>query len=426
MTNTLTESDVVVVGGGVSGVNAALGAALTGASVTLIEKSGFLGGTATGGMVAAFNGCYWNDTLVTGGTARLIWDRLEHHGGGSGFKNYTAGKLTSAPLTFKVYPFDPELLKVSLDELLFEHGVQVILHAQGLCYGTDDAHSFVTFFGPGGTHTVKAKQVIDATAEAIIAESAGALIEETPVERRQPMTYMMRVSGVDIDTYSANSRDRRRDIVNQGIDRGEFFYRTVAHSESPANGDVFLLVTAVHGLDGRDPLGLSSAERQGRQQALTSLKYLIGNMPGFENASLVQLAPWIGQRESVRVRGIDRLTADAVATGADHPEAISYGGGPIDRHEGDSVRLVPPERPFAVPRGVLIPSGVPNLCVTGRTVGAEAGAMDGLRHMGGIMPLGHAAGVISALAATTGVEPKDVPYDSIRATLLDQGAILAV
>ncbi|MGO1181418.1 MAG: FAD-dependent oxidoreductase [Micrococcaceae bacterium] len=426
MTTPLTESDVVVVGGGVSGVNAALGAALTGASVTLIEKSGFLGGTATGGMVAAFNGCYWNDTLVTGGTARLILDRLEHHGGGAGFKDYTAGKLTSSPLTFKVYPFDPEILKISLDELLLEHGIQVILHAHGLCFSTDDQHSFVTFLGPTGTHTVKAKQVIDASSEAIIAESAGATIEDSPVDQRQPMTCMMRVAGVDIDVYGATSRDRRREIVSRGVESGDFFYRTVAHSESPANGDTFLLVTAVHGLDGRDPLGISVAERHGREQALTSLKYLIKNMPGFENASLVQLAPWIGQRESVRVRGVDRLTAEDVATGADHPEAISYGGGPIDRHEGDSVHLVPPARPFAVPRGVLIPRDVSNMCVTGRTVGVESGAMDGLRHMGGIMPLGHAAGVISALAASSGAQPADVPYDSIRATLIDQGAILSV
>ena len=85
-----------------------------------------------------------------------------------------------------------------------------------------------------------------------------------------------------------------------------------------------------------------------------------------------------------------------VAAGGDHDEAIAYGGGPIDRHVGDSVRLAAPERPFAVPRGIVVPRNTSRTCVAGRIVSTDAGAMDGLRHMGGMMPVGQAAGVVSA------------------------------
>jgi len=46
--------DVLVAGGGPSGIGAAVGAAKAGASVLLIEQYGFLGGMATAGMVNPF------------------------------------------------------------------------------------------------------------------------------------------------------------------------------------------------------------------------------------------------------------------------------------------------------------------------------------------------------------------------------------
>src|SRR3954454_13455550 len=45
------EADVLVVGGGPSGLGAAVGAARAGASVILVERYGFLGGNATAALV---------------------------------------------------------------------------------------------------------------------------------------------------------------------------------------------------------------------------------------------------------------------------------------------------------------------------------------------------------------------------------------
>ena len=45
------ETDVLVIGGGPAGIGAAIGAAKTGARVTLVERYGFLGGNATASLV---------------------------------------------------------------------------------------------------------------------------------------------------------------------------------------------------------------------------------------------------------------------------------------------------------------------------------------------------------------------------------------
>ncbi len=48
--------DVIVVGGGPAGLAAAIGAARAGAKTALIERFGYLGGTATASLMACING----------------------------------------------------------------------------------------------------------------------------------------------------------------------------------------------------------------------------------------------------------------------------------------------------------------------------------------------------------------------------------
>lgn len=416
--------DVVVVGGGPAGINAALGAARTGASVGLLERAGFLGGTATGGMVAAFNGFYWGDTLVTAGTASSIIEQLQENGGSEGFRSYTAGELTDSPFAFKVLPFDPEILKLTLDDLMIDAGVDVVHHVQAMSVKAMDGHvTELTYLGPVRTGRVTASQIVDATGEGTIAASAGARYLK-PSRPLQPMTLMMRVSGVDLDELNLLPKSKKRSVIQAGVHQGNLFYGTLAMSSSPRNGDVFLLMTSVHGRDGSDEFDLSAAETEGRLQARSTLAYLRSSMPGFQLAELAQLAPWIGVRETHRIEGRATLTGEEVRAGADHPEAISYGAGPIDRHKGDTVTLRAPASPFAVPYSVMIPLGVDNILVAGRAVSAEGLAMDGLRHMGGIMPLGHAAGVAAALAAAANCPPSNLDIQEVRAVLRQQGAIV--
>ena len=66
--------DVVVLGGGPSGLMAAAAAAKAGASRALLVESGVFGGMATAGLVARISVFRYNDELVVGG---LPWEFIK-------------------------------------------------------------------------------------------------------------------------------------------------------------------------------------------------------------------------------------------------------------------------------------------------------------------------------------------------------------
>src|SRR5256712_13756914 len=76
-TPVVAETDVLVVGGGPAGQAAAVAAARAGAEVMLLERFGYLGGLASGGMVLLLDDMCGEREVSVGGLALEIIDRLE-------------------------------------------------------------------------------------------------------------------------------------------------------------------------------------------------------------------------------------------------------------------------------------------------------------------------------------------------------------
>ena len=74
------EYDCIVCGGGCAGFVAAISAAREGLRVALVERYGFLGGTATAGYVVPISGFYFKEKRVVGGIAWEFVNRLEAQG----------------------------------------------------------------------------------------------------------------------------------------------------------------------------------------------------------------------------------------------------------------------------------------------------------------------------------------------------------
>src|SRR5262249_23411395 len=76
----VAETDVLVVGGGPAGQAAAVAAARAGAEVMLLERFGYLGGLASGGMVLLLDDMCGEREVSVGGLALEIIDRMARIG----------------------------------------------------------------------------------------------------------------------------------------------------------------------------------------------------------------------------------------------------------------------------------------------------------------------------------------------------------
>ncbi len=188
--------DVLVVGGGNAGCAAAIAAARHGARTLLVERYGFLGGTATAAMVGPWMTFHSGDERIVGGIAQEIVERLMRKGASPGHL------ADSSDYVATITPFDPEVHKALLFEMMREAGVALLLHAYFLdaLRRRRDALPARAFATVGGMRDVCAQpSSIDATADALVAASAGVPTQQGDERGRvQPATLIFRLSHVDL------------------------------------------------------------------------------------------------------------------------------------------------------------------------------------------------------------------------------------
>jgi hypothetical protein len=204
---------------------------------------------------------------------------------------------------------------------------------------------------------------------------------------------------------------------------------------TPVEGMTATIMTRVpstrrHGgrvVNATDPGLLTEAEMAGRRQALEYVRFLVDKVPGYERARLVGLGTQIGVRETRRVYGDARLTADDVLSARQFDDQIGLCGAPIeDHHEGAGTtwRYLPDGEVVGIPFQALLARDASNVLVAGRCFSATHDAHAAVRSMAQCMAMGQAAGTAAALAARDGADPRDLPFQRLRAALAGAGAIL--
>jgi hypothetical protein len=423
--------DVVVAGGGASGLVAAVAAARNGARTALVERSGCLGGTATSGMVAQWVGFYNGDVRVAGGIAYELTRRVQALGGSEGFRRYTMAEASAQPVTITNFPFNPEVVKIAADEIAREAGVDVLLHSQVARPLVNASRvEGLVLENVGGRGALRAAVVIDASGDAALAAAAGVPCagEETALRHvRQPCTLVFRMSNVDVATFRALPREHKRAIAVAGVQEGRLFWESLSFCSTPGETDAVCLMSRIPGIDALDAGDLTRAAQVGRQQVKSVVAFLRERVPGFERAILGGIAERVGVRETRRIEGRHTLTEEEIVGGKHFPDAVALGAGPMDLHEagGTGIALWMPPAPFEIPLGCLLPREVEGLVVTGRSISATREANGGARHMATAMCLGQAAGVYAALAARGEATLQAPAADKVRQLLRAQDALVS-
>jgi glycine/D-amino acid oxidase-like deaminating enzyme len=408
------ETEVLVVGGGTAGAAAAIAAARAGAETMLVERYGALGGIATGGLVILLltlddgEGRQVIRGLCQEVTERLAtrhaaffppaaeWGRADD----TLVERYRRWGLVwgSGPHRVRYsVAYDPEDLRLVLNEMVTAAGVRLLFHAWGCEPILEPAAqgaqrvAAVTFQGKHGRFAIRAKTVIDATGDGDLFAGAGCAYD---LERVLPWLWF-RMGGVH--------------DAEDAVASGGWYFHTLGE------GRVLLPWGATERIgrkiDATDPEDLTFAEVECRKQVMAEADRLRAEVPAFRDAHLCDVASQLGITESRRLRGayvlarddIDRAFADTVAiTG----HWTKYG-----------VR-------YAIPYRALRPEGIDNLLVAGRCISVDHRVHHATKEIPPCMATGEAAGTAAALAVRAGTTPAALDVGALRARLQQAGAIV--
>ncbi|BAS26325.1 FAD-dependent oxidoreductase [Limnochorda pilosa] len=155
-------------------------------------------------------------------------------------------------------------------------------------------------------------------------------------------------------------------------------------------------------------------------------------------------APWAlewvgmvpGKRESRRFLGDHVLTQQDVQEAVLFPDRVAYGGWPIDLHPPEGVFSPDPpcvqhglRQLYSIPLGSLYSRNVPNLFMAGRNISATHVAFASTRVMATCSVIGQAVGAAAARCLEEGLSPRELRNDPaalgrLQQTLLLQDAYL--
>jgi hypothetical protein len=441
-------AEVVVVGGGVAGVPAAVAAARSGADTLLVERYGALGGNLTIGLLEASMSFHdRKGRHIIGGIPDEIVQRLKAAGGTTGHVEDDVGYCGT------VTPYDPEELKMVCLEMTQEAGVRLLLHTwvvRAVREGLRFAGLLVE--NKSGRQGVWGQVFVDCSGDADVAALAGAefLKGREQDGLTQPMSILFKVGNVNVDDVLSYVTQHPEDfrlgkpprllrkspaihlwgfgrILEEGYASGALpFQRSEMHVLIlPDRKEAIINATRVAG-DGTRAEDLTRAEVVLRRQVKALVQYLCRACPGFERSYLMTTAMGAQVRETRRIVGEYTLTSEDVVRGTRFPDAVVQNDFPIDLHmpQGKGMEGQLTEAVHQIPYRCLVPKRLDGLLVAGRCVSATREALGAIRLTAPAMAMGQAAGTAAALAVRAGCAPRRVDVSLLRAELRKAGAIL--
>lgn len=418
-------SDVVVVGGGPAGVSAAVSAARNGASVTLLERYAYLGGLATGGMVLILDDMHNDLEITVRGICMEMIERMEKMGlcvappdrdrqhdvraTQEMWEKWSRWGVFDFHTQSMPHPvcyaaaFDPDGYKRAANDVIEESGVKLRLHSWfSSAIVEDGAIKGVICETKDGRQAIMGDVVIDTSGDLDVAASAGAKFQEGTFI----LTTVSRWGGVDTDRaeryqYENPEEFAKIDHEAKRLIGGCWNYWWL---KTPLPGVVWLNCPHMPKLSGTKVEDLTTAEFEGRRRMDRLLAFAHENLPGFENAYVVDFAPQTGVRQTRQLEGEYVVTKQDVMS---------------RRHFADTVCR---GRDYYTPYRAMVPQDIDQLLVAGRHYSATPQAQKSSREIPPCMAMGEAAGIAATVALDAGRTVRHADVGLIQKNMRDQGA----
>jgi FAD dependent oxidoreductase len=145
------------------------------------------------------------------------------------------------------------------------------------------------------------------------------------------------------------------------------------------------------------------------------------HMPGFENAYIARTCERMGLRTTRVPKGIYKIMGEDLKNNATHPDAIGVADWHDRTLEGDTGKWG-----YQIPLRALVSQSIDGLTFCARAVSFGPGAMNAHRGIGTTIVCGQGAGVGTAVALATGVQPRNVDYSKVQEILKNQNVVIDI
>ncbi len=399
------KAEVLVAGGGLAGVCAALAVARNGASVILVQDRSRLGGNSSGEIRMHVCGANQTKELTLWRETGIIEEL----------------KLTESAVnrqrSFEIWDF------ILYDKIVSEPNITLLLDTAVV--GAEVANGKLTQVAASSFllaehYTIEALCFIDCTGDAALAAVAGAHCMRGREAREQygeslaPETADLKTMGNSL-LFQARKHDKPMPFHPPAWARKfteeDFKHRSIHSWEY-----------GYWWIEWGGELDTIKDNRRIRHELLRILMGVWdfikngGKYPESENWALEWVGMLPGKRESRRIVGEHILIQQELERAELFPDRVAYGGWPMDDHPpgGMDCRDLPPcqqihfKQPYSVPLRSLYSADRANLFMAGRNLSASHVALTSTRVMASCSTLGQAAGTAAAFCAKQGVLPKAV------------------
>jgi hypothetical protein len=388
------QCDVLIVGGGVAGMAAAVGAMRSGAEVVLLEKYGFMGGMATAGMVSSVCGLYPRNM---GGNARPVAGGFVAEFAGSLAARQRAEPL-ALPGGLMILPYEPWHLVRLADGFISDTSIHLLLHSH--LVSVKKAGRSVTevdCLSWNSAVTISPLSVVDCTGEATLVDCAGG---STVKGAGQSGAVLFRVDGLPAATQGERLALLRTIVHAAEEGRIHADCRNISFVPGHAGGGKSLLNVPIPA-DGASAVSVTGMELHGRRIVEELMEFLVAKSY-LARASCPQTAVQVGIRVGRMARGREVLTLGQVLRCVKNETGVARGCWPVEVWSGGrrpEVTHLPEDDYYDIPSGCLIADGLDNVFMAGRCMSAEEEAMGSARVIGTALGTGYAAGTLAAFQA---------------------------
>ncbi|MDO4740140.1 MAG: FAD-dependent oxidoreductase [Eubacteriales bacterium] len=414
--------DLCVVGGGLSGLCAAVAAARHGAKVALMQERPMLGGNASSEVRMWVCGAHGDNNLETGIVEELMMENYYRNPD----KNYSI--------------WDGILYEIAA----CEPNIELLLN----CTCTDcamDGGKIASVTGWQMTtqqfHTIKAALFADCSGDSVLAPLSGAQFRWG----REAKSEFGEALGQEVEDGKTMGMSCM--IQAREEDRpSEFIPPKWAHkfTKKDLPGRVPNLSSMYENfwymeLGG---MGDSIADSETTRDELLKIAYgmwdFVKNDPENKEKNANWRLDWMGilpgKRESRRYVGDHVLCQSDVEAAGKFEDIVAFGGWPMDDHDprgfyndgAPNVNSFAPS-PYGIPYRCLYSRNVPNLFCAGRNISATHTALSSTRVMATCATMGQAVGVAAAIAVEKNTTPRGVYEEhlaQLKQTLMDDDCYL--